>query len=131
MLVQRRAGLAQRIGALKGGAGAYRPEREAAILRHVAKTNSGPLGAEPMLAVFREIISACRALEEPMRVAYLGPAGTCSEMKVLEQFGHSVEALACASIDEAFRRGGFRASSHRPPVALPGPPPRATLRPPH
>jgi chorismate mutase/prephenate dehydratase len=66
VLVQRRAGLAQRIGALKGGAG-YRSEREAAILRRVAKTNSGPLGAEPMLAVFREIISACRALEEPTR----------------------------------------------------------------
>ena len=48
MLVQRRAGLTQRIGALKGGAGAYRPEREAAILRRVTKTNSGPLGAEPM-----------------------------------------------------------------------------------
>jgi chorismate mutase/prephenate dehydratase len=102
-LVQRRAGLAQRIGALKGGAGAYRPEREAEILRRVAKTNSGPLGAEQMLAVFREIISACRALEEPLRVAYLGPAGTFSEMAVLQQFGHSAEALACASIDEAFR----------------------------
>jgi chorismate mutase/prephenate dehydratase len=47
VLVQRRAGLTQRIGALKGGAAAYRPEREAAILRRVAKTNSGPLGAEP------------------------------------------------------------------------------------
>ena len=102
-LVQRRAGLAQQIGALKGGAGAYRPEREAEILRRVAKTNSGPLGAEQMLAVFREIISACRALEEPLRVAYLGPAGTFSEMAVLQQFGHSAEALACASIDEAFR----------------------------
>jgi len=102
-LVQRRAGLAQRIGALKGGAGAYRPEREAEILRRVAKANSGPLGAEQMLAVFREIISACRALEEPLRVAYLGPAGTFSEMAVLQQFGHSAEALACASIDEAFR----------------------------
>jgi chorismate mutase/prephenate dehydratase len=102
-LVQRRAGLAQRIGALKGGSGTYRPEREAEILRRVAKANSGPLGAEQMLAVFREIISACRALEEPLRVAYLGPAGTFSEMAVLQQFGHSAEALACASIDEAFR----------------------------
>ena len=102
-LVQRRAGLAQQIGALKGGGGAYRPEREAEILRRVAKTNSGPLGAEQMVAVFREIISACRALEEPLRVAYLGPAGTFSEMAVLEQFGHSAEAIASASIDEAFR----------------------------
>jgi chorismate mutase / prephenate dehydratase len=102
-LIQRRAGLAQKIGALKGGSNAYRPEREAEILRRVAKTNSGPLGAEQMVAVFREIISACRALEEPTKVAYLGPAGTFSEMAVLEQFGRAVEALACPSIDEAFR----------------------------
>jgi chorismate mutase/prephenate dehydratase len=102
-LIQRRAGLAQKIGALKGGSNAYRPEREAEILRRVAKTNSGPLGAEQMVAVFREIISACRALEEPTPVAYLGPAGTFSEMAVLEQFGRAVEALACPSIDEAFR----------------------------
>jgi chorismate mutase/prephenate dehydratase len=102
-LVQRRAGLAQKIGALKAGAPAYRPERESEILRRVARTNSGPLAAGPMVSVFREIISACRALEEPLRVAYLGPAGTFSEMAVLEQFGRSVEPLACPSIDEAFR----------------------------
>jgi chorismate mutase / prephenate dehydratase len=102
-LIQRRAALAQKIGALKGGAPAYRPEREAEILRRVAKTNSGPLGPEQMVAVFREVISACRALEQPTKVAYLGPAGTFSEMAVLEQFGHAAEALACASIDEAFR----------------------------
>jgi len=102
-LVQRRAALARKIGALKGGAPAYRPERESEILRRVAKANSGPLASGQMVSVFREIISACRALEEPLRVAYLGPAGTFSEMAVLEQFGRAVEALACASIDEAFR----------------------------
>ncbi len=102
-LLQRRAGLARQIGALKAGAPAYRPERESEILRRVAKTNSGPLAAERMIGVFREIISACRALEQPIRVSYLGPEGTFSEMAVLEQFGRSVEALACASIDEAFR----------------------------
>ena len=102
-LIQRRASVAQKIGALKGGANAYRPEREAEILRRVAKTNSGPLGAQQMVAVFREVISACRALEEATKVAYLGPAGTFSEMAVLEQFGSAVEPLACPSIDEAFR----------------------------
>jgi chorismate mutase/prephenate dehydratase len=102
-LVQRRAGLAQKIGALKAGAPVYRPERESEILQRVARTNSGPLASGPMVSVFREIISACRALEEPLKVAYLGPAGTFSEMAVLEQFGHAVEAIACASIDEAFR----------------------------
>jgi chorismate mutase/prephenate dehydratase len=102
-LVQRRAGLAQKIGALKAGAPAYRPERESEILQRVARTNSGPLASGAMVSVFREIISACRALEEPLKVAYLGPAGTFSEMAVLEQFGRAVEPVACASIDEAFR----------------------------
>ena len=100
--LNRRAALAQKIGTLKAGAPVYRPEREAEILRRVAKS-SGALGGERVAAVFREVISACRALEEPLRVAYLGPAGTFSEMAVLEQFGHAVEAIACASIDEAFR----------------------------
>lgn len=102
-LVNKRAALAQKIGALKGGAPIYRPERESRILGRIAKTNSGPLSADGRVAIFREIISACRAAEEPLRVAYLGPTGTFSEMAVLEQFGHSVEAIACASIDEAFR----------------------------
>jgi chorismate mutase/prephenate dehydratase len=102
-LVNKRAALAQKIGALKGGAPVYRPERESQILGRIAKTNSGPLSADGRVAIFREIISACRAAEEPLRVAYLGPTGTFSEMAVLEQFGHSVEAIACGSIDEAFR----------------------------
>jgi len=102
-LVNKRATLAQKIGTLKGGAPVYRPERESQILGRIGKTNSGPLSADGRVAIFREIISACRAVEEPLRVAYLGPTGTFSEMAVLEQFGRSVEAIACASIDEAFR----------------------------
>src|SRR5262245_22408891 len=100
--LNRRAALAQKIGTLKAGAPVYRPEREAEILRRVAKGN-GVLAGERVAAVFREVISACRALEEPTKVAYLGPAGTFSEMAVLEQFGHAAEAIACPSIDEAFR----------------------------
>jgi chorismate mutase/prephenate dehydratase len=102
-LVQRRAGLAQRIGALKGGAPAYRPEREAEILRRIGG-KSGPLTADRLLAVFREIISACRALEQAIRVSYLGPEGTFSEQAVRKHFGRAVEGLATASVDEAFRR---------------------------
>jgi len=102
-LVNKRAGLAQKIGKLKGCAPVYRPERESQILSRIGKARSGPLPAEGRVAIFREIISACRAVEEPLRVAYLGPTGTFSEMAVLEQFGRSVEAIACASIDEAFR----------------------------
>jgi chorismate mutase/prephenate dehydratase len=102
-LVNRRAALAQRIGTLKQGAQAYRPEREAEILRRVTAENPGPLSASGVSAVFREVISACRSLEEAIRVAYLGPEGTFSEQALLRQFGSSIEALPCASIDEVFR----------------------------
>jgi len=101
-LVQRRAALAQKIGELKGGAPAYRPERESEILRRISG-KSGPLAAERLLTVFREIISACRALEQSIRVSYLGPEGTFSEQAVRKHFGRAVEGLASASVDEAFR----------------------------
>jgi chorismate mutase/prephenate dehydratase len=102
-LLQRRAGLAQDIGRLKGGAPAYRPERESAILQRISK-QKGILPAERVAAVFREIISACRGLEEAIRVSYLGPEGTFSEQAVRKHFGAAVEALPVASVDEAFRR---------------------------
>src|SRR5437870_3530956 len=102
-LLNRRAGLAQRIGALKSGAPAYRPEREIEILRRITK-NPGVLPAERVAAVFREIISACRGLEEAIRVSYLGPEGTFSEQAVRKHFGATVDAVATASVDEAFRR---------------------------
>ena len=103
-LLNERAALAQRIGGLKQGAPAYRPEREAEILRRVAEAGRGPLSAQRVAGVFREIISACRALEEPIRVTYLGPEGTFSEQAVRKHFGAAVEALGCSSVDEAFRR---------------------------
>ena len=103
-LLQRRARLAQRIGALKGGAPAYRPERESAILRRVAAQAGEPLPAEAATRVFREIISACRGLEEELRVAYLGPEGTFSEQAVRKHFGGAVQAGPAATIDEVFRR---------------------------
>lgn len=103
-LLNERASLAQQIGGLKNGAPAYRPEREAEVLRRVSEKSAGPLPAQRVAAVFREIISACRALEEPLRITYLGPPGTFSEQAVRKHFGAAVEALACATVDEAFRR---------------------------
>src|SRR5919205_671793 len=108
-LINQRARLASRIGALKAGAPAYRPEREAEILRRMAQANPGPLARERVTGVFREVISACRGLEEAIRVTYLGPEGTFSEQAVRQHFGRAVEALAVPSVDEAFRRCESRA----------------------
>src|ERR1043165_5240350 len=91
-LINRRAGLAGRIGALKKGAAVYRPEREAEILRRMTRTNPGPLAAERVSGVFREVISACRGLEEAIRVTYLGPQGTFSEPAVGNHFGRPARA---------------------------------------
>jgi chorismate mutase/prephenate dehydratase len=101
--LNRRAELARRIGGLKGGGAAYRPERETEILRRISLAR-GPLGADRLVAVFREIISACRGLEEAIRVSYLGPEGTFSEQAVRKHFGRAVEAVAEGSVDDAFRR---------------------------
>jgi len=100
----RRAAVVQKVGALKGRAPAYRPERESEILRRVAARAGDPLPAEAATRVFREIISACRGLEEDLRVAYLGPEGTFSEQAVRKHFGGTVQAGPAATIDEVFRR---------------------------
>jgi len=71
-LVSERAGHAQAIGVLKNGA-IYRPEREAQVLRRIKESNPGPLSGETVARLFREIMSACLALEQPLKVAYLGP----------------------------------------------------------
>lgn len=103
-LVNRRAAIAKRVGEVKQGGPAYRPEREAEILRRVAAANPGPLPAERVTGIFREVISACRGMEQAIRAAYLGPQGTFSEQAVGRHFGSAVEAIPLASIDEVFRR---------------------------
>ena len=105
-LISERAAIAREVGAAKGfsrSAEYYRPEREAHVLREVVRRNEGPLGNEEMVRVFREIMSACLAQEEPLKVAFLGPEGTFTQSAVLKQFGHSVRALSLPMIDEVFR----------------------------
>ena len=62
-----------------------------------------PLSQDHVTNIFREVISACRALERPMTVAYLGPVGTFSEMAMQRQFGSSVTGLPCPTLDDVFR----------------------------
>ena len=105
-LIAERALLAQQVAVVKGGKGSavdfYRPEREVEVLRAVVARNQGPLTDEEMVRLFREIMSACLAQEEPMKVGYLGPEGTFSQSAVYKHFGHSVRALPLAMIDEVF-----------------------------
>lgn len=104
-LLNQRARVAQEVGHVKAETNApvFRPEREAQVLRSVAERNPGPMLSPDVQTVFREIMSACRALEKRVTVAYLGPAGTFSEQAVYQQFGQAVDGMPCASIDEVFR----------------------------
>ena len=105
-LLNDRARLARQVGISKHADGHtvdfYRPEREAQVLRMARERNKGPLRTEEILRLFREIMSACLAQEEPLKVAFLGPEGTFSQTAALKHFGHSVRALALASVDEIF-----------------------------
>jgi chorismate mutase/prephenate dehydratase len=108
-LISERARIAQRVGDSKrseSGHGAtvdyYRPEREAEVLRSVIANNPGPLRNEEVVRLFREIMSACLAQQEPLKVAFLGPEGTFTQQAVLKHFGHSVRAMPLPSIAEVF-----------------------------
>ncbi|MGH8286645.1 MAG: chorismate mutase, partial [Steroidobacteraceae bacterium] len=105
-LINERAQLAQLVGLSKHGEGRtvdfYRPEREAQVLRMARARNKGPLRDDEVLRLFREIMSACLAQQEPLKVAFLGPEGTFTQAALLSHFGHSVRALPLQSIDEVF-----------------------------
>lgn len=105
-LINERAGFAQQVAIAKGADARsidfFRPEREAQVLRAVVERNRGPLTDEEMVRLFREIMSACLAQEEPLKIGYLGPEGTFTQTAVYKHFGHSVRALPLATIDEVF-----------------------------
>lgn len=89
----------------------YRPEREAQVLKRVMERNGGPVRDEDMARLFREIMSCCLALEEPLHVAYLGPEGTFSQAAALKHFGKAVVTRPMAAIDEVFREVAAGASN--------------------
>ena len=105
-LLNERARFAQLVGVSKSASGKavdfYRPEREAEVLRMALKRNQGPLRDEEIARLFREIMSACLAQQEPLKVAFLGPEGTFTQAAVLKHFGSSVRALPLPAIDEVF-----------------------------
>ena len=101
-LINERARLAQSIGHLKNGV-VYKPEREAQVVTRMQGQNGGPLPPESVAVVFKEIMSACRALEQLLTIAYLGPEGTFSEAAAVKHFGHAIRGLPCTSIDDVFR----------------------------
>ena len=106
-LIADRAAFALQVGKAKGKLAAavdyYRPEREAQVLRMVVDRNEGPLSDEVLVHVFREIMSACLAQQEPLKIGFLGPEGTFSQQAVMKHFGRSAHGLPLASIEEVFQ----------------------------
>jgi chorismate mutase/prephenate dehydratase len=106
-LLNQRARCAQTVGEIKarhGDAGfIYRPEREAQVLRRLQELNQGPLADETVTRLFREVMSACLSLEQPLSIAYLGPEGSFTGSAALKHFGHAARLVPQAAIDELFR----------------------------
>lgn len=104
-LISERAECARRVADIKAAAGAepfYRPEREAQILRRIKEQNPGPLHGEEVARIFREIMSACLALERPVTAAFLGPEGTFTQTATRKHFGHSVQTVPMGTIGDIF-----------------------------
>ena len=106
-LINERARCAQQVADIKIQSGEtdhfYRPEREAQVLRTIEERNQGPLGNKEMARLFREIMSACLALERPLKIAFLGPAGTYNHVATVKHFGSSIEQEPVKNIEDIFR----------------------------
>lgn len=80
----------------------YRPDREATVLRRIRDLNPGPLSDEVAVRFFRELMSACLALEKPLEIAYLGPQGTFTQQAAFKHFGHAVKDIPAPTINDIF-----------------------------
>jgi chorismate mutase/prephenate dehydratase len=103
-LLNQRAHLAEQVGDIKRAEGSpfFRPDRVAQVLEKIQQLNPGPLKNTHVAAIWREIMSACLALEAPQRVAVLGPIGTFCEQAAIEYFGSAAEWIYCNNFDEVF-----------------------------
>ena len=103
-LISARAKIVQQVGKIKNGVMVYRPDREAQVLRRVSALNAGPMSGAGLRRIYSEIMSACRALEDLLAVAYLGPQGTYSQEAAIRHFGSSIELRSCTTIDDVFKQ---------------------------
>jgi len=103
-VLNRRARIILRIGEIKRktGKGIYCADRESKILNGITAANKGPLKAEALKAIYSEIMSASRALEKPLTIAFLGPQATFTHQASLKKFGHQVNYLSCENISDVF-----------------------------
>ena len=103
-LLSRRADLVREVGVVKKREGLqiYAPEREDALLRRLIEKNKGRLPEQSIRAIFREIMSAALALEDDLKIAYLGPEGTWTHQAAIKKFGHSVNYSAQPNFADVF-----------------------------
>lgn len=108
-LLNRRARVSQQVGKQKreqAGEGAepriYQPDREAEVYSNVQAANEGPLPNDALRAIYREILSSSRALQQPLRVGYLGPVATFAYEAAKRHFGSSTVLVPCRTISDVF-----------------------------
>ena len=103
-ILNARAKVAQEVGDIKRAEGSpfFRPDRVSQVIEKITHANAGPLKNEHVASIWREIMSACLALESPQRVAVLGPQGTFCEQAAIEFFGSAANLIYCANFDEVF-----------------------------
>ncbi len=102
-LLGERADVAKQVGIIKGGKNVYQPAREAEVLAGVAAANHSALPNESLKTIYKEIISACRHIQKPLRVAFLGPAGTYCEEAARKMHGTNSEFVPCVDIEQTVR----------------------------